>query len=175
LRASHIALIGFMGAGKTTLGPRLATRLRLPALDLDDAIEVDAGASVAKIFASRGEAAFRDLESRALERALNGPSLLLSTGGGIVESDSNRRFLHERSYVIWLDPPFEVLRRRLQDDDGPTRPLLTRGFLELRELLDRRRPLYAATAHARVGSPIANPARLARELARELGAIVQSP
>ena len=175
MRASHIALIGFMGAGKTTLGPRLATRLRLPSLDLDDVIEVDAGASVAEIFASQGEVAFRGLESRALARALSGPPLLLSTGGGIVESDSNRRLLRERSYVIWLDPPFELLRRRLQDDDGPTRPLLARGFLELRELLDRRRPFYAVTAHARVGSPIANPARLARELARELSAIVESP
>jgi shikimate kinase len=175
LRAQHIALIGFMGSGKSTLGPRLASRLRLPFVDLDVAIESEAGLSIGEIFALRGEPAFRQLESLLLERTLSGPPLLLSTGGGAIESVRNRQRLRERAYVIWLDPPFEVLSRRLRDVEATARPKLALGPLGLRDLLDRRRPLYAVTAHARVGNQIANPARLARELARELNAFVEAP
>jgi shikimate kinase len=101
--------------------------------------------------------------------------MLLSTGGGIVESAENRARLRERCYVMWIDPPFEVLRRRLQASDLSQRPMFDGDWSRLRELLDRRRPLYAATAHSRIAIPIVNAARTARQLAREVQIHLESP
>jgi len=169
LNRTQLALIGFMASGKTTLGPRLATRMRRPFLDLDMQIEIDAGRRVAEIFADEGEEGFREREERILRASLMGPPAVIATGGGVLERDVNRALLREHAFVVWLDPPFEVIRRRLLAATPGERPLYDRlGLLGLRELLQRRRPAYAATADMRVHAHAMPVARLARELARDL-------
>ncbi len=81
---SHVFLIGFMGAGKSTVGPRLATRLDLPFIDLDDRIEAEQGKSIADIFDADGESHFRALEREALEALAAEPDSVVACGGGIV-------------------------------------------------------------------------------------------
>ena len=149
--ASPITLVGFMTAGKSSIGPQLGMRVGLDFLDLDEALAEEEGASIDELFASRGEAEFRRLESGLLARALSGPALVLSTGGGVVCDRENRRLLVRRSTVVWLDVRFETVLERLRASENPARPLVDRlGPEGLRDLHHRRRPLYASCADLRV-------------------------
>ncbi|HET9284749.1 MAG TPA: shikimate kinase [Candidatus Angelobacter sp.] len=132
-----VALIGFMGAGKTTVGRALAKRLRCRFQDLDDAIEQRERQSVAHIFASVGEAGFRRAENAALRNLLQenaGQSdLVLALGGGAFIQPQNRRLLKEAGAVtVLLEAPLEELRRRCQKE-SKVRPLAQQeaGFAEL--------------------------------------------
>lgn len=165
-----VALVGFMASGKSTLGRRLATHLELPFVDLDRLLEERAGKSIAAIMDEDGEPAFRRLESSLFEECV-GETVVLATGGGIVESAANRTLLRERCRVLWLDVRFELVRQRLHAARlREVRPLVKRlGPEGLRDLHFRRRPLYASVAHLRVeiATHLA-PARLAREVLRDL-------
>lgn len=141
-----IALLGFRGAGKSTLGSRLALELARPFFDLDSEIEQAQGRSVAAIFREDGEAAFRRFEAETLEGVVVRPGIVLATGGGIVESTANRKLLRERAFSVFLDVPAPALARRLAA--GALRPRLTDLDLadEVEAVLARRRPLYAECA-----------------------------
>ncbi|MEL6386971.1 MAG: shikimate kinase [Pseudomonadota bacterium] len=138
-----IALVGLMGAGKSTVGKRLADVLKRQFHDSDHEIEKAAGLPVSDIFAIHGEAEFRRGERRVLERLLSGPPHVLATGGGAYLDEHTREIMRERAVTVWLNADLETLWRRVQKRDS--RPLLNtdnpRGVLE--QLLNERTPVYA--------------------------------
>lgn len=138
-----IVLVGLMGAGKSTIGRRLATRLKLPFADADNEIEAAAGMTISDIFARFGEAYFRAGERRVIQRLIDGRPKVIATGGGAFVNDATRALILSDALAIWLDAPVEVLVERVQRRD--TRPLLRgRDPAEvLRELAAIRNPLYA--------------------------------
>lgn len=141
--ARSVVLVGLMGAGKTTVGRRLARALHLPFRDADAEIELAAGRSVAEIFAERGEGEFRAGERRVIQRLLEGPRLVLATGGGAFMNPETRRLIRGRATSVWLRAELDVLARRCGRRN--TRPLLQTG--DPREILERlareRYPVYA--------------------------------
>jgi shikimate kinase len=137
-----IALIGLMGVGKSTVGRRLAQRLGLPFADGDAAIEKAAGMSVSEIFASLGEAEFRAGEARVMRRLLEGPPVVLATGGGAVLNPDTRALLKAHAITVWMRADLKTVAERVGRRD--TRPLLRNGdVLEtLKRLADARYPIY---------------------------------
>jgi 3-dehydroquinate synthase len=120
-----VVLVGFMGSGKSTVGPHLAQRLERPFVDLDDVIEADAGRSVAEIFSSEGEAGFRERESRCLQRALQRDGSVVAVGGGApMREDNWARIRSGNTVVALMAEPAELARRLNGSSD---RPLLQRG------------------------------------------------
>lgn len=146
-----VVLVGLMGAGKSTVGRRLAKRLGLPFVDSDDAIEDAAGYSAAEVFERFGEADFRDGERRLVARLLEGDARVIATGGGAYVDPRTRKLLNERAITVWLDAPVEILADRTGRRD--TRPLLRNGDRRttLERLSEERGPAYAE-AHIRVRS-----------------------
>jgi shikimate kinase len=142
-----VALVGMMGAGKTSIGKRLAVRLDVPFADADHEIEEAAGMSVAEIFAKFGEPYFRDGERRVITRLLGEKPLVLATGGGAYMDDVTRATMKDAAFTIWLKAPIDILLGRVKKRQGAdqTRPLLAnndmRGTLE--RLLAVREPVYA--------------------------------
>lgn len=138
-----IVLVGLMGAGKTKIGRRLATRLNLPFFDSDEEIESAAGETIEEIFANRGEAVFRDGERRVIARLLAGPVHVLSTGGGAFMDPETRRIIAARGVSVWLRAELDVLFARVSRRTN--RPLLKTPDPRavLAELMDRRYPIYA--------------------------------
>ncbi|MEM0985531.1 MAG: shikimate kinase [Pseudomonadota bacterium] len=138
-----IALVGLMGAGKSTVGKRLADALGRTFRDSDDEIEKAAGLSVSDIFAIHGEPEFRRGERRVLERLLAGTPHVLATGGGAFLDPNTRALMREQAVTVWLNADLDTLWKRVQKRD--TRPLLRvedpRRFLE--RLMDERSPIYA--------------------------------
>ena len=138
-----IVLVGLMGVGKSTVGRRLASRLRLPFVDADHAIEEAAGMTVAEIFERFGEPYFRDGERRVIARLMDGTPKVIATGGGAFINDDTRALILAGSTAIWLDAHPDVLAERVGRRD--TRPLL-RGRNPrqvLSELATVRNPIYA--------------------------------
>ncbi|MGZ8312678.1 MAG: shikimate kinase [Allosphingosinicella sp.] len=146
-----IALVGLMGAGKSSVGRRLARRLRRPFVDSDDEIELAAGLSIAEIFERHGEAQFRDGERRVIARLVAGPPQVIATGGGAFIDPDTRSLLLERCIVVWLEAGVETLAARVGRKES--RPLLRgKNAREvLAELAERRNPIYAQ-AHLTVQS-----------------------
>jgi len=137
--ARPVFLVGFMGAGKTTVGKVLAPLLNYEFVDLDDIIEERMGMSAQSIFAKLGEAEFRRAESEALETCRERFRTVIALGGGAYVAESNRELMREIGMTIWLDCPLEVCLSRLGDD--PSRPVLG-SKSEMEALLDRRRGAY---------------------------------
>ncbi len=138
-----IVLIGLMGVGKTTVGRRLAQRLRLPFVDADAEIETAAGMTVAEIFERFGEPHFRDGERRVIARLIDGAPKVIATGGGAFLNDETRALILDQATAIWLDAAPKVLAERVAKRDH--RPLL-RGkdpLQVLTELAAIRNPVYA--------------------------------
>lgn len=144
--APSLVLVGPMGAGKTTIGRRLAARFGLRFRDIDHLAEISEDATVAQIFERLGEAGFRALESDLLAEHLAEEGLVLATGGGAVLSEANRRAMRDRGFVVHLALSPEAQLQRVEGDR--TRPLLAvedrRGVL--RRLARERDPLYAEVA-----------------------------
>ena len=138
-----VALVGMMGAGKSSVGKRLATRLNLPFRDADTEIETAAGCTINEIFERYGEPAFRDGERRVIARLLTEPPQVLATGGGAFIDDATRAEIKKHAVSIWIKAPLEVLLDRVTRRD--TRPLLKNG--DPREIVTRllaeREPIYA--------------------------------
>ena len=138
-----IVLVGLMGAGKSTVGRRLAARLDLPFKDADTEIEAAAGMSIADIFATHGEPYFRDGERRVIARLLQeGPSVL-ATGGGAFMHSETRAWIAQNGISVWLKAEIEVLMRRVRKRSN--RPLLKNADPEssMRQLMASRQPVYA--------------------------------
>ncbi len=138
-----VALVGMMGAGKTSLGRRLAARLEVPFRDADHEIEAAASLTVSEIFEKFGEPYFRDGERRVIARLLGEPPHVLATGGGAFMDLGTRTAMKEKSFSIWLKAPVEFLVARVKKRD--TRPLLRNGDLKetIEKLLAIREPVYA--------------------------------
>jgi shikimate kinase len=137
-----IVLVGMMGAGKSSIGRRLAARLGIPFADADAEIEEAAGMSVEDIFEAHGELSFRSGEARVIARLLeNGPQVL-ATGGGAFINPQTRARVHEKGISVWLKADMDVLARRLRRRSD--RPLLKTGdpTATLTRLLAVREPIY---------------------------------
>jgi shikimate kinase len=117
-----IVLVGMMGAGKSTVGRRLAARLKLPFVDADNEIEAAAGMTIPEIFEAHGEAHFRDGEARVIARLLDGGSAVLATGGGSFMREETRRRIQDKAVSIWLKADADVIMRRVRR--RADRPLL---------------------------------------------------
>jgi 3-dehydroquinate synthase len=143
LGGRSIVLVGMMGAGKTSVGKRLATKLGLPFVDADAEIEVGAQLTIAEIFERFGEAYFRDGERRVIARLLNSGPQVLATGGGAFMNKTTRDNIAAHAVSVWLKPDVEVLVARVRKKSN--RPLLQTADPEqtLRRLLDERSPTYA--------------------------------
>ncbi len=145
-----IALLGLRGAGKSTLGRKLARKLRVPFVELDRRIEEAAGLSLAEIFTVHGEEYYRRLERDALDQVLTeGRPLVLATGGGIVNARGTFAILKRRALTVWLRAKPEDHWNRVVRQ-GDRRPMADNpeAMEELRRLLAERGPLYAQAAHA---------------------------
>jgi shikimate kinase len=154
-----LALVGFMGSGKSTVGRLVAARAGVAYRELDSMIEERCGMPVAEIFASRGEGAFRALEADLLPRALEAGGVV-SLGGGAVLPDGNWAMVRRRAQTVWLDAPLAVLLERADGEAG-TRPLLAgRSPAQVEALFEARLRRYSSADH-RVDA--ARPAELVAE------------
>jgi XRE family aerobic/anaerobic benzoate catabolism transcriptional regulator len=151
-RAARIALVGLRGAGKSTLGGKLAQALGVPFVELDREVEKEAGTSLAEIFALYGQDAFRRFERRALERVLNqNDRAVIATGGSLVTDPSSYELLLERCFCVWLkaSPQEHMSRVMAQGDLRPFTGRTAQGqgrstaLDEIRKLLAERERLYA--------------------------------
>lgn len=138
-----VVLVGLMGAGKSSVGKRLACRLEVPFVDADKEIEKAAGCEINDIFECYGEAAFRDGERRVIARLLEDPPHILATGGGAFMNDQTRQKVKENAISVWLKVDIPVLVQRVSRRNN--RPLLAKGDPEtiLRDLATKRDPFYA--------------------------------
>jgi shikimate kinase len=142
LGARSLVLVGMMGAGKSSIGRRLAARLGIPFVDADNAIEEAAGMTIPDIFATYGEAYFRAGETRVIARLLEGGPQVLATGGGAFMNPDTRAAIAAHGVSVWLNAEFDVLMRRIKRRQD--RPLLkTEDPGEtLRTLMAERYPVY---------------------------------
>ena len=120
--ARPVVLIGLMGAGKTRVGKRLAERLNLPFIDTDTEIEKDTGKTISDLFATIGEAAFRDGERRIMARLLAGPMVVIASGGGAFADPETRKVIAGKGLTVWLRADLDTLVERTARSNR--RPLL---------------------------------------------------
>ena len=152
LGSRSLVLVGMMGAGKSSIGRKLAQRLNLPFIDADTEIERAAGMSITEIFTKHGEPYFRAGEARVIARLLDGGPQVLATGGGAFMNPQSREVIRVKGVSVWLKAEYEVLMKRIKrrndrpmlktDDPGET----------LRLLMQERDPVYAeadVTVHSR--------------------------
>ncbi|HTT47433.1 MAG TPA: shikimate kinase [Pseudolabrys sp.] len=132
-----IVLVGMMGAGKSSVGRRLAARLGLSFVDADTEIESAAGMSIAEIFAKHGEGYFRSGEARVIARLLDNGPQVLATGGGSVMDQKTRDLIHIKGVSVWLKADLDVLLKRTKRRND--RPLAEK----IKDLLPMREPVYA--------------------------------
>ena len=138
-----VVLVGMMGAGKSTVGRRLAARLKLPFVDADNEIEAAAGMTIPEIFEARGEDSFRNGEARVIARLLeNGPGVL-ATGGGAFMREETRRRIQDKAVSVWLKADADVIMRRVRR--RADRPLLQTADPAgtVTRLLTEREPVYS--------------------------------
>ena len=141
-----VVLVGMMGAGKSTIGRRLAARLLLPFVDADNEIEAAAGMTIPEIFERHGEPHFRDGEARVISRLLDGGPVVLATGGGAFMREETRNRIAAKAISIWLKADHDVIMRRVRR--RADRPLLQTADPEgtVTRLLTEREPIYGHAA-----------------------------
>jgi shikimate kinase len=142
LGTRSIVLVGMMGVGKSTIGRRLSTRLRLPFVDADTEIEAAAGMSIPDIFETHGEPYFRDGEARVIARLIDSGSGVLSTGGGAFMREETRHRIHAKAVSIWLRADVDTIMRRVKR--RVDRPLLQTAdpAATVGRLIAEREPIY---------------------------------
>jgi shikimate kinase len=148
---TNLALIGFMGTGKTAVAKTLAEKLGKELVELDSLIELQAGESIPDIFRRYGEIAFRELEIEVTREVAAGSNQVIACGGGIVLNKINVDRLKEEGIVVYLTASPEVIRQRVDADDT-TRPLLGKGdkTLTIRQMLEFRQPFYERAADIKI-------------------------
>jgi shikimate kinase len=172
-----IFLIGYRGAGKTTIARLLAGRLGWSWIDADAMLEGRQGRSIRRIFAEEGEPGFREREAALLEELCGLQRHVVATGGGVILRAENQERLRSAGRVIWLTADAPTLWRRLQADatTDERRPDLTVGGLaEIEELLRVREPLYRACAHAIVDTAGRTPEQITEDILIQMS-VVPSP
>lgn len=166
----HIILIGFMGAGKTSVGKSLAHELEIPFVDMDDEIVKKAGMPITEIFAEYGEPYFREIETNVLEELLDLKERhVISAGGGVPMQEVNQPLLKQAGVVVYLKADTEILVKRLQGDT--TRPVLHGGDLrgKITVLQAGRAPVYEKVSDFQV---ITDEKSLV-EIVNEIGGLVE--
>ena len=141
---STIFIIGLPGCGKSVLSKMLAKHLNYTLYDMDSFIEKRENKTIRNIFADSGETYFRDIESNVLEELSNLNNTVISTGGGIVLAEKNRKIMKEKGLTIFIDRSPNII---LDNIDPRERPLLAKDKNKLLELSKQRDPLYRETAH----------------------------
>jgi shikimate kinase len=173
MKNQSIALIGYRGAGKTTVAQRLAVRLGWDWVDADVEVELRAGKSIAAIFQDDGEAAFRDLESAVVRALCRRERSVLALGGGAVLRELNRQAIAGCGAVVWLRASTDSIFHRLEADPttASRRPNLTNANLrnEIERLVGERTPIYRACATLDVDTEHKTPAEIADEIVAALG------
>ena len=162
----NVLLIGFMGAGKSTVGRPLAQLLDMEFVDTDELIEKHSGCRITEIFRTRGEASFRKMEQDVLARVLKHKGQVVACGGGVILPGANRELLRRSGVVVWLWAPLAVCMKRADNGD---RPLLSGRGPE--GLYHRRVPMYAACSHMVVSSSEPDVNAIARMVANEVRGI----
>jgi shikimate kinase len=142
LGGRSVVLVGMMGAGKSTIGRRLAGRLRLSFVDADTEIEVAASMTIAEIFETQGELYFRDGEARVIARLLEGGPCVLATGGGAFMREDTRNRIHDKAVSIWLRADADTILRRVKR--RADRPLLQTAdpAATIARFIEERHPVY---------------------------------
>jgi len=143
LGSRSVVLVGMMGAGKSSIGRKLAQALEIPFVDADTEIEAAAGMSIPEIFATHGEPYFRAGEARVIARLLEGGPQVLATGGGAFMREETRQAVSAKGVSIWLKADFDVLLRRIKRRSD--RPMLKTDnpTTTLQALIAERYPVYA--------------------------------
>ncbi len=169
LGGRSIVLVGLMGAGKTTIGRRLARRLGLAFTDADTEIELAAGKSIPEIFADHGEAHFREGERKVIARLLDGEPQVLATGGGAYMNGQTRAVIAEKAVSVWLRAEKALLMKRVRRRSN--RPLLNTDDPDavMARLIEERYPVYAE-ADVTVDSRDAPHEAIVSDVVRALGA-----
>jgi shikimate kinase len=152
LQSRSLVLVGMMGAGKSSIGRRLAARLEIPFVDADAEIERAAGMTISDIFAKHGESSFRSGEARVIARLLEAGPQVLATGGGAFMNTDTRVLIGQKGISIWLKADYDILMRRIRRRND--RPLLnTENPADtLKRLIEERYPVYGladVTVHSR--------------------------
>lgn len=169
----RVFLVGFMAAGKSRIGRRLAQSLGWTFLDLDSAIAEHEGQPVADLIVERGESYFRERETAAVERCAAIDQAVIATGGGVFTLERNRRLIAELGTSVWLDPPWEALCRRAQQ--SPRRRPLFESPDQARALYESRLDSYRK-ADLRVRTRGTERKRdVAAEIVRRLGLAEETP
>ncbi|MFV8834377.1 shikimate kinase AroK [Aquisalimonas sp.] len=163
-QSRHLFLIGPMGAGKSTIGRRLARALELPFVDSDQVIQERTGVDIPRIFDVEGEAGFRQREKAVIDELTAGSPAVLATGGGAVLDPENRHHLRERGTVVYLQTSVDEQLRRTGKDKR--RPLLQTADprARLEALLTERDPLYRETAHLTISTEQGNIGQVVRRI-----------
>lgn len=160
----NIALVGFMGTGKTTVAYGISKGTDMPAIDIDKEIEQKAGSSISEIFESKGEDAFRKMERKEMGNIPDISKAVISCGGGVVLSKKNIDILKKNCVVVWLWAGIDAVLKRAGNNG--TRPLLSgrHGKSAIKRLLDARLPLYACASDMIVRTDGAEPDEIARKI-----------
>ncbi len=166
---TNVALIGFMGAGKSTIGRGLAARIGKSFVETDALVEQRAGMTVADIFALRGEELFRDIEAQVVEHVAQLRDCVISCGGGVVLRHENVAALRSSSILVFLDVTPATVLQRLKPGSRP-RPLLNTPDQEsrVRELMEQRLPAYGAAADITVQTDGLTVEQVVRRIAKRL-------
>jgi len=164
----HCYLVGFMGAGKTTVGKCLAESLGWDFVDLDEEIEKSSGMSIREIFALHGEPEFRRLEIASLAEVAGRTTAVVATGGGTFASSANREIMGRTGFSVWLNAPFDSMMGRIGTHERKNRPMIGKES-DVRSLLQVRLPAYrSADMRVDVGAD-ERPAEVAARISLSLG------
>lgn len=150
---TNLALIGFMGVGKSSVGKMLSKKLGKEYVEVDDLIVRKAGKSIPRVFKEDGEIAFRDIEIGAIKEIALKNDLIIDCGGGVILNKINIDRLKRNAVIIWLNAtPGVILKRTLRDGNG--RPLLNRqnGISDIQSLIRSRKPLYEQAAEIKINT-----------------------
>jgi len=166
MAVDNIVLIGFMGTGKSSSGIELARWLRWDFIEMDKDIERMVGMSVPDIFAQKGEAYFRNLETQVCRRLAEKHHTVISAGGGVVTRPENVQILRSFAYLVLLTATIEEIYQRIMQDGKKRRPLLAKSdpMGEIKKLLAIRDSMYRDAANAQVDTTGKNPKKIALEI-----------